>query len=239
MSKTKKEHTDPLVVCVMDYYVIEDIPIHVEMQNTQVLLTPQLWILLIAKDNVVTEDLWTTRNMDGAYIMLLRQRFIESFPRIFGENRDLVLREELVGLFRVIAQQYIAAGAQKTKNAADAATAAHALIHGCNFAVRRAEELCMRVEETVIEGARGAKAAQMYRSGIMDLNPNNFSLRGQNLVAKLQKLPDGGAGRGGGPGTPRDPPRDNPRKKGKRKCMRCKAGPFNHQEFAAHNKTCK
>ena len=93
MSLTKD---DPLLIEVAAYYNLEDLDkLNLEMNNPKIVLSAQVWHLLIAKDKLVAEDLWTSRGLDGAYIMQLRIKLTDHFPTVFAENesaRLLVLR---------------------------------------------------------------------------------------------------------------------------------------------------
>ena len=242
MTSLAKE--DPLLVEIEATYNLTDLEkINLEVSNPKVLLSAEIWLLLIAKEKLVAEDLWTSRCLDGAYIMQLRLQLIELFPSVFGNNKGQELREELIGNFRIIAQTYItASGVRVTK--ADAPAQAHLLVQQVSFLVKRASELCLKIEETIVSGARGAKVAQHFRQSVLELNPERFSLRSEAAAARAAKNP-GGSVRDHDDSDRGDDRRKNQKPKkeklgGKgRKCIRCQAGPFTFKEFQEHNRTCK
>ena len=233
---------DPLQVALKAKYNIEEFPTNMEMTNPQVLISPQLHLCLIAKDKVILEDLWTTREMDGNYILHLRAKYIEFWPRVFGENRNLILREEIVSLFRLMAQCYICF---VPATGVTGEVAANALVQQCDFAIRRSDELCLQVQEMVISQVRGSGNAKIFRQHLQELDPKLFSVRAEHALGKVTRAKTGrdnedtdeeGANKrpkgGGGGGKKGDG-------KGKRKCTRCKKGPFTFDEFKVHNTTCK
>ena len=237
-AKEEKEQQDPLVTALMERYLFDAVPT-LELSNPKVLLSCSLWLLLIAKDKLTMEDLFTSRKLEGAYLQALRASFQENFSKVFGDNQNKELLEEILGYFKIIAQQYIAQSANKHRNQEEGLKAATLLVDSCHFANKKASELCLRVETLMITQARGAKAANLYRTAILELDPNMYSLRGEAAVSKIAKMNDGS--RGGVKGDPDDDDDAKKRKKGKskRKCVRCKKGPFTFAEFQEHNKTCK
>jgi len=84
---------DPLVVALRERYLFTDVP-SLEPTNPKVLLSPPIWILLIAKEKLTHEDLTTSRKLEGAYVQALRSSYIECFPKIFGENKNRDLLEQ-------------------------------------------------------------------------------------------------------------------------------------------------
>ena len=235
---------DPLLIEIAAVYSLEDLEkINLEITNPKVILSAEIWILLIVKEKLVSEDLWTSRGLDGAYMMQLRLKLIELFPTVFGDGKRPELREELLNLFRVVAQTYITASGIKTA-VKDAPATAHLLVQQCGFLIRRARELCLQIEETIVSQAKGPRVAQQFRQSVLELNPERFSLRSEAAAARASKNP-GGSGRDHDDSDRGDDRRKNQRPKkeklgGKgRKCIRCQAGPFTFKEFQEHNKTCK
>jgi len=141
-----------------------------------------------------------------------------------------------------MAQQYIAHAANpaKIKNEADGLKVAHALVDSCHFIEQHAEKLCLRVETDIIQAARGSKAAELYKTCVLDLDPARFSLRGEHAVTKIAKMLSGGkkGTKDDADGDDQEPSRKK-RNKNRRKCVRCKKGPFTKEEFAEHSKTWK
>ena len=241
---------DPLLIEIAATYSLEDLEkINLEINNPKVVLSAEIWLLLIVKEKLTSEDLWTSRGLDGAYMMQLRQKMIEHFPSVFGDNKRPELREELLGIFRIIAQTYITASGIKVLPK-DAPAAAHLIVQQCVFLIKRASELCLQIEETIVSHAKGPKVAQQFRQCVLELNPERFSLRSEAAVARAAKN-TGGSGSGANhDDSDREDRRKNPRggnprgpRKekggGKRKCVRCQAGPFDFKGFQDHNKTCK
>jgi len=228
---------DPLFKALTERYLLkEDVPT-LELTNPKVLLSPPLWLLLIAKDKLTLEDLLTSRKLEGAYIQALRAAYIESFTKIFGDNKNKELLDQLLGYFKVLAQQYIAHAAIKYKDDIAKAQAASLLVEMCHFAEQHAEKLCLRVECDLVQLAKGSKAAASFRTTILDLDPARFSIRSEAAVLKAQKLAHGGKS-----DEASDDDKEQKRKrkgKGKRKCVRCGKGPFTFEEFKVHNTTCK
>ena len=242
--KEEKALDDPLGTAIKAFYNIEEIPANIEMSNPKVLITPQLFLCLIAKDKVTNEDLWTSRQMDGNYIMHLRAKYIEFWPRVFGENRQAVLRDQIISLFRLIAMCYIAF-VPSTGVAGE--TAANGLLLQCDFAIRQAEELCLQVQESVIAQIKGSAQAKVFRQQILELDPKLFSLKAEGALNKVTRgktareddTDDEPAGKRGGGGKSGGGGGSKKEGKGKRKCTRCKKNPFSYEEFKVHNQTCK
>jgi len=246
--KEKEKEKDPLEQALMTRYLFEESPT-IQISNPKVLLSAPLWLLLIAKDKVTPEDLITSRGLEGAYLYALRAAYIEHFPKIFYNNKNKDLLDEIVGYFKIMAQQYIFAAhveatkAEERKKAKKEGTpeemlsAAQALVEACHFVHLKIEKLTLRIETDLVQAARGAKAAETFRSNVLDLDPTKFSMRSENFISKLQK-----SNTGVGLGTDADDAddgKDRKRKVKKRKCMRCGKGPFTHAEFQTHNKECK
>ena len=241
MTSLSKE--DPLLVEIEATYNLTDLEkLNLELSNPKVLLSAEIWLLLIAKEKLVPEDLWTSRCLDGAYIMQLRLQLIELFPSVFGNNKGQELREELIGNFRIIAQTYITASCAKVTKA-DAPAQAHLLVQQVSFLVKRASELCLKIEETIVSGARGAKVAQQFRQSVLELNPERFSLRSEQAVARAAKavVSNGKVAHDDSDKEElrKTRPKGDKPKGGKRKCIRCNEGPFDFKGFAEHNKKCK
>ena len=74
--KEEKALDDPLGTAIKAFYNIEEIPANIDMSNPKVLITPQLFLCLIAKDKVTNEDLWTSRQMDGGLPSIIKVRYI-------------------------------------------------------------------------------------------------------------------------------------------------------------------
>ena len=162
--KVDEKVDDPLGTAIKAFYNIDELPTNIEMSNPKVLITPQLFLCLIAKDKVTSEDLWTSRQLDGNYILHLRAKYIEFWPRVFGENRQAVLRDQIISLFRLIAQCYISF-VPSTGVAGE--VAANALLQQCDFAIRQAEELCLQVQESVISQIKGSAQGKLFRQHIL------------------------------------------------------------------------
>ena len=96
----KTEKTDPLQQALMDRYLFEEVPT-LKITNPKVLLSPPLWLLLIAGDKVTSEDLTTSRGLEGAYVTALRSSFMELFPKVFGDNKNKELLDEIIGYFKM------------------------------------------------------------------------------------------------------------------------------------------
>lgn len=232
---------DPLLKALMERYLLKEEVPTLELTNPKVLLSPPLWLLLIAKDKLTQEDLLTSRRLEGAYIQALRAAYIESFVKIFGDNKNKELLDQLLGYFKVLAQQYIAHAAIKYRDDSAKVQAASLLVEMCHFAEQHAEKLCLRVETDLVQLAKGPKAAASFRTTVLDLDPAKFSIRSEAAVIKVQKIAsEKGGGRKHDEGA--DDDKDTKRKrrgKGKRKCIRCGEGPFTFDEFKVHNTTCK
>jgi len=180
---------DPLLKALMERYLFKEEVPTLEISNPKVLLSPPLWLLLIAKDKLTQEDLLTSRKLEGAYIQALRAAYIESFTKVFGDNKNKELLDQLLGFFKVLAQQYIAHSAIKYRDDAAKAAAANLLVEMCHFAEQHAEKLCLRVETDLVQLAKGAKAAASFRTQVLDLDPARFSLRsGGRCVEGLKAL---------------------------------------------------
>jgi len=216
----------------------ENIPDILSLKSAKVLMSPEIWLLLFEKDDLkersmIYEDL----GLDGKYILGLRRRLLQEWPGVFGNGHNSILMEKFVALFATMAMQYISvitSAPPKTKEAK--LIMAKTLITSCRFLVHGANECALQVQTAEIAAVKGDKAATAFADSLKTLDAERFSIKAGSALSRVQKLVN--SGHADLNEDDRDERRKR-RKQGKRKCIRCKKGPFTHAEFQEHNKVCK
>lgn len=235
-----KKEKDPLEEAIKEHWGLGAYPEDLYVPHPTLLATAPLWLLYASRVNHPLTDIRTELFLDGPLVAAFRNGLVSHFPEAFGGAHQMERREALVAIFRDLMTRYFRFE-QSLSHASDARKLSfhpRELIFEMEAVVNEGQR---RMDEAIADRFRETSAAsaetylRMTKLGSTQrLNVTAAGLAAATEAQKtLRAAPSTPPRQASASPAPKSPSRR------KRKCIRCKGGPYTPVEMQAHNMTCK